>query len=99
MPGIHRMDDRSRCAAVADAPHAEDARPGEAVAIGDHLPVQAVIRLPDADYNQGGALDRPYRPVAVNVSGCADRKNNRLKCESWDVDLMGDGSWRCGRVS
>ena len=29
----------------------------------------------------------------------ADRKNNRLKCESWDVDLMGDGSWRCGRVS
>ena len=29
----------------------------------------------------------------------ADRKNNRLKCESWDVDLMGDGSWRCGRGS
>ncbi len=28
-----------------------------------------------------------------------DRKNNRLKCESWDVDLMGDGSWICGKGS
>ena len=37
--------------------------------------------------------------VEQEMQEAADRKNNRLNCESWDVDLMGDGSWRCGRVS
>jgi hypothetical protein len=49
-------------------------------------------------YNRA-QLERLKRIKQLIDEGQADRKNNRLKCESWDVDLMGDGSWRCGRGS